>query len=68
MLLNDLGLEGPVAIARYLDRHRAKAALERLGRLAVARVAAFVPGRVVLLLTDVVGQFRGHCPLQQLLS
>jgi hypothetical protein len=58
MFLNDLRLEGPVAIPRYLDRHRAKAALERLRRLAVARVAALVPGRVVLLVTDIIREVR----------
>ena len=67
MLLDDLRLEGPVTIPRHLDRHRAKAAFERLRRLAVARVAALVPGRVVLLIADVLGQLRGHRPLQQLL-
>lgn len=66
MLLNDSWFEGPVTISRHLDRHGAKA-LERLRRLAVARVAAFVRGRVVLLFTDALGQFRSHGALQQLL-
>ena len=65
MLLDDLRLEGPVAIPRHLDRHRPEAPFERLRRLPVARVAAVVPGCFMLLIADVLGQFRGHRPLQQ---
>ena len=67
MFLDDLWLEDPVAIPRHCYRHCAKAPLERLRQFAVALIAALVPGRVVLLVTDVVGQLCGHGPFQQLL-
>src|SRR5438067_3913776 len=67
MLLDDLRLEGPVAIPWHFDRHRPKASLEGLGRLPIARVAALVTGRLVLLVADMLGQLRRHRPLQQLL-
>src|SRR5215204_6531929 len=67
MFLDDLWLESPVTISWYFERHGAKAPFERLGRLAIARVAALVTGCLVLLVTDVLGQLCGHRPLQQLL-
>jgi len=67
MLLDDLRLKGPVSIPRRLQRQLPKRSFDRLGRLAVTRVAAVVPGRVVLIVADVLSHLRGHCSLQQLL-
>ena len=39
MFLDDLWLEGPVTIPPYFKWHSAKAALERLGRLAMTLLA-----------------------------
>src|SRR3989442_1619370 len=55
MLLDDLRLKGPVSIPRHFDGHRPEAPLERLPRLAIARVTTLIAGRVMLLVTDMLG-------------
>src|SRR5690348_949319 len=49
MFFDDLRLEAAVAIPRSFNHHLPKLAFERLGGCPIARVAAVVSGRVVLL-------------------
>jgi hypothetical protein len=48
-----------------LQIHFAEAAFQRLFRLPVPRVPALVPGRVVLLVSQVARQFRLQRPFQK---
>jgi hypothetical protein len=54
-----------VPIAWRLERHLSEIALQRLGRPAIARVAAVMAGRVVLFIAEVLGHLGLHSALQQ---
>ncbi len=64
-LADDLRLKGAAAIARRLQRHFSEIALQRFGSRAVARVAAVIAGRVVLLIAGMLGHLSLHGALQQ---
>ncbi|GGP65236.1 hypothetical protein GCM10010185_42450 [Saccharothrix coeruleofusca] len=69
---HDPRFELGVAVARHVDLHRPDVGEDRLGAGAVARVAGTPPGRVVLVVAQVVGDlaFQGRLqqPLGQLLQ
>src|SRR5438270_5253300 len=59
-----LRLKGAAPIPRRLHFQRAEVALQRLAGRAIARIAAVVSRRVVLLIPQVIGQLGVHRPLQ----
>jgi hypothetical protein len=64
-LAYDFRLVAAVAIPRRLQRDLSKIAFQRLGRRAIARVAAVVARRIVLLIAQMIGHLGLHGPLQQ---
>src|ERR1700737_547661 len=64
-LTDNLRFVAAVAITRRLQRYLPKIPLQRLGGRAIARVAAVVACRVMLLIAQVVGHLGLHGPLQQ---
>ncbi|GGT57234.1 hypothetical protein GCM10010271_71200 [Streptomyces kurssanovii] len=71
-LLDDLRLEGAVAVARHGYLHRADVGKDRLGACAVAGVATVLARWIVLVIAEVIGDltFQGGLqqPLRQLLE
>jgi len=53
-------LKGRVAVARDFEREFTEVAFERLLGRAVAGVAGVLPGRLVLLVAEMVGQLSLH--------
>ena len=66
VLLDQLGLEGAVAVARHGNGHLPGFPLDRLLGLAIARVAAPVPRDLMLLVAQVMVQLAGQHALHQL--
>jgi hypothetical protein len=64
-LAHDLGLERPVAVPRRADPHRPRVGQDRLGRLAVARVAGTARRRLPGQIAQMVGQLGRQRALQQ---
>ena len=63
VLADQLGIERALAIPGYVDRQIAPIVLERLGRLAVARVAAVPAVGGMLLIAEVIGELGFQDPL-----
>ena len=64
-LLDDLRLEGAVAVPGHGYLHRADIGQHGLGAVAVAGVAAVLPRRIVLVIAEVVGDLALQSGLQQ---
>ena len=64
-LLDDLRLEGAVAVAGHGYLHRADVGQHGLGAFAVAGVAAVLAGRIMLVIAEVVGDLALQGGLQQ---
>ncbi len=67
-LAHDLGLEAGVTVTGHLEFHGADLGQDRLGAVAVARVAAVAPRRVAGLVAQVVGELALQGALQHQLG
>jgi hypothetical protein len=65
---HDLWLELAVAVARHPDGHRTVRGRHRLGRTAVAGIAATVPGGIVPLIAEMVGHLGLQRPIEDRLG
>jgi hypothetical protein len=63
ILGDDLRFEAPASVPRSLQIDLAQIAFQLLFAAAVAGVIAIVADRVMLIVTDMIGQFSVHCPL-----
>ena len=63
-LADDLGLERRISIARRFQFQFPKLPFQLLLALAVRRVAALIPDRIVLLVPKVLGHLGLQCSLQ----
>ncbi|GAA2230053.1 hypothetical protein GCM10010104_24000 [Streptomyces indiaensis] len=63
--LTIFGFEGAVAVARHGYLHRTDVGQDGLGAFAVAGVAAVLPGRIMLVISEVVGDLAFQGGLQQ---